>query len=173
GLPASGVHSNGYSLVRKLVESEGLDWRDAAPFDDQRSIAEAFLEPTKIYVKPLLQAIRETGQIKALAHITGGGLTENIPRVLPDELGVEIDLSAWLAPPVFDWLQSVSRLDSQEFARTFNAGIGMIAVTEADASASVLKVLKQAGQEAITIGTVEKCGEGEQQVRLSGQLRFS
>ncbi|MEM6497337.1 MAG: phosphoribosylformylglycinamidine cyclo-ligase [Pseudomonadota bacterium] len=173
GLPSSGVHSNGYSLVRKLVASEGLDWSDPAPFDDQRSIAEALLEPTSIYVKPLLQAIRGTGQIKALAHITGGGLTENIPRVLPKDLAVDIDLSAWPAPTVFEWLQSVSRLESDEFARTFNAGIGMVAITDADASASVLKVLKQAGQDAVVIGAVTPCGEGKQQVRLSGRLRFS
>ena len=141
GLPSTGVHSNGYSLVRKLVESEGLSWNDPAPFDTSKTVAEALLEPTQIYVKPLLQAIQETGEVKALAHITGGGLTENIPRVLDDNLAVEIDMSAWIAPPVFGWLQTAARLDTTEFARTFNAGIGMVAVVPAAAVDAVRQAL--------------------------------
>ena len=173
GLPSTGVHSNGYSLVRKLVENEGLAWSDQAPFDVDRTVAEALLEPTQIYVKPLLQAIRDTGQIKALAHITGGGLTENIPRVLADNLAVEIEMSAWVAPPVFSWLQTVAQLDTAEFARTFNAGIGMVVVVSSEASDAVMQALSDAGQPAVVIGAVQSRGEGEDQVKLNGSLRFS
>ena len=106
GLPSSGVHSNGYSLVRRLVAEEGLAWDAPAPFASSRSLAEALLEPTRIYVKPVLKAVRETGAVKALAHITGGGLSENVPRVLPEGIAAHIDLGSWKAPAVFGWLMS-------------------------------------------------------------------
>ena len=173
GLPSTGVHSNGYSLVRKLVENEKLSWEDEAPFNREKTVAEAFLEPTKIYVKPLLEAIRETGQIKALAHITGGGLTENIPRVLNRDVTVQIDLASWSAPRVFDWLKSISRLETSEFARTFNAGIGMVAVVPATADDDVIQTLERAGQQAIAIGSVAERTGDEEQVQLMGSLRFS
>ncbi len=173
GLPSTGVHSNGYSLVRKLVDNAGLDWNEGAPFAKDRTVADAFLEPTEIYVRPLLTAIRETGQIKALAHITGGGLTENIPRILPDDLAVEIDMSSWTAPAIFDWLQEAARLDTQEFARTFNAGIGMVALIPAEAVEIVKSVLADAGQDAIEIGHVLRRDAGSDRVKLTGKLRFT
>ena len=137
GLPSSGVHSNGYSLVRKLVADRGLAWDSAAPFDSTCSLGEALLEPTRIYVQPVLAAIRQTGAIKALAHITGGGLTENIPRVLPDGLRADIDRTSWTMPSVFKWLQAEAGLDDSEMHRTFNCGIGMIVIC-AEAHADVV-----------------------------------
>ena len=124
GLPSSGVHSNGYSLVRRLVSEAKLSWDAPAPFDASKTMAEALLVPTRIYVKPVLKAIRETGGVKALAHITGGGLSENLPRVLPDGIAAHVDLGTWQAPAVFGWLQQAGRLDDAEMLRTFNCGIG-------------------------------------------------
>src|SRR5439155_22287558 len=121
GLAASGVHSNGYSLVRRLVAEEKLAWNGAAPFDPASSLAEALLVPTRIYVKPVLQALRAaTGAVKAIAHITGGGLSENLPRVLPAGIAAHVDLAAWRAPAVFGWLARAGNLDDAEMLRTFN-----------------------------------------------------
>ncbi|MEM7774722.1 MAG: phosphoribosylformylglycinamidine cyclo-ligase [Pseudomonadota bacterium] len=155
GLPSSGVHSNGYSLVRKLVADQGLDWDQPAPWSPDTTLAAAFLEPTRIYVKPLLTAIRETGAIKALAHITGGGLIENIPRVLPDTLAARLDLSASPLPPVFQWLKDRSGLGQDEMLRTFNCGIGMVAVVAPDHSDAVRHVLNNNLWEPVsTIGEI-------------------
>ncbi|MCP1197953.1 phosphoribosylformylglycinamidine cyclo-ligase [Notoacmeibacter sp. MSK16QG-6] len=154
GLPSSGVHSNGFSLVRRIVEREGLKWESPAPFAPSASLGEALLEPTKIYVKPLLAAIKATRAIKAMAHITGGGFTENIPRVLPDDLAVKIDLPAITPPPVFSWLAKAGNIDEAEMLRTFNCGIGMVVVTAADAAETVCASLADAGQEALTIGSI-------------------
>ncbi|MCE7029070.1 phosphoribosylformylglycinamidine cyclo-ligase [Jiella avicenniae] len=161
GLASSGVHSNGYSLVRRIVETSGLSYDDPAPFEDGRSLGEALLEPTRIYVKPLLQAIRGGAGIKALAHITGGGFPENIPRVLPDHLAAEIDLSALALPPVFSWLQRTGGIATPEMLRTFNCGVGMIVVVaEADA-ASVAAMLQSAGESLVSLGRlVPRHGEG-------------
>ncbi|MEO0792002.1 MAG: phosphoribosylformylglycinamidine cyclo-ligase [Pseudomonadota bacterium] len=138
GLSSSGVHSNGFSLVRRLVADAGLNWSDAAPFAAGETLGEAFLAPTRIYVRPLLDAIRKTGAVKALAHITGGGLTDNIPRVLPEGLHADLNESTWEIPPVFRWLQTQARLDATEMHRTFNCGIGMVAIcAEADAGALI------------------------------------
>ena len=119
GLGSSGVHSNGYSLVRKVVSVAGLDYSAKAPFDPSKTLGEALLAPTRIYVKSCLAAIR-AGGVKALAHITGGGLLENIPRVLPKDLACEIDAASWQQPPVFGWLRKTAGIDAQEMARTFN-----------------------------------------------------
>lgn len=159
GLPSSGVHSNGYSLVRRLVTEERLTWDAKAPFDPSRSMADALLEPTRIYVKPLLAAIEATGgaadgSIKALAHITGGGLSENLPRVLPPTLAATVDLTTWQPHPVFAWLAQAGRLDDAELLRTFNCGIGMVAVAARKDADAVLSVLRAAGEEAIIIGEV-------------------
>ena len=132
GLPSSGVHSNGYSLVRRLVSEAMLKWDAPAPFGGSATLAQALLVPTRIYVKPILKAVRETGGVKALAHITGGGLSENLPRVLPDGIAAHVDLSAWKAPAVFGWLQQAGRLDDADMLRTFNCGMGMIAVVAKD-----------------------------------------
>jgi phosphoribosylformylglycinamidine cyclo-ligase len=164
GLPSSGVHSNGYSLVRKIVEKSGLGWNDPCPFGEG-TLASHLLEPTKIYIKPAVAAL-QTGDLKALAHITGGGLTENLPRALPAGLGADIDLDAWQRLPVFDWLIGQAGLEQAEALKTFNCGIGMIAVcAEADAGA-VEAALSGEGMNAVRIGRVTP-GSG---VRYSGAL---
>ncbi len=169
GLASSGVHSNGYSLVRRLVDNAGLAWSADAPFQPGRTLADALLEPTRIYVKPLLSAIRETGGVKALAHITGGGLLENIPRVLPDGLAARIDLSCWQMAPVFGWLQDQARLDTTEMTRTFNCGIGMVLIVEQSGAATVLETLRAAGETGVIIGELGT-SEGAPDVVLTGQL---
>ncbi len=155
GLASSGVHSNGYSLVRRLVAEEKLGWDAAAPFDARKSVAEALLTPTRIYVRPALAAIREAGSVKALAHITGGGLSENLPRVLPDGLAAHVDLAAWRAPAVFSWLARAGRLDDAEMLRTFNCGIGLILVVAKAGVDATLDALKAAGEAPIVIGELE------------------
>ncbi len=162
GLPSSGVHSNGYSLVRKLVARENLGWDDPAPFSKGKSMADVLLAPTRIYVKPLLAAIRATGgsgtkgAIKALSHITGGGLTENIPRVMTDAVAARIDLTKIKMPPVFGWLAKAGNLDDTEMLRTFNCGIGMIIVASKKHAADVVAALKDAGEKPVIIGDVIK-----------------
>ena len=179
GLASSGVHSNGYSLVRRLVAEEKLAWEQPAPFAPDRSLAAALLEPTRIYVKPVLAAIRQTGGIKALAHITGGGLSENLPRVLPDGLAAHIDLAAWAMPAVFGWLQRAGRLDDAEMLRTFNCGIGLVLVAAQADAEPVLEALKAAGEAPVVIGEIEPGrgvkssakGKGEAEaVRYTGAL---
>lgn len=152
GLASSGVHSNGYSLVRKIVENSGLAWDAPAPFADT-TLGMALLSPTRIYVQPALAAIR-TGWVRALAHITGGGLTENLPRVLPDDYSAEINLGGWDLPPVFRWLINEAGLDEAEALKTFNCGIGMIVVVNGDFYQDVEKVLIDAGQTVHHLGTI-------------------
>lgn len=152
GLGSDGVHSNGYSLVRRIVESQGLTWADDAPFADG-PLGEALLTPTRLYVAPLLQAIK-VGGVHALAHITGGGLTENIPRVLPDGLGVAIDLDSWSLPPVFAWLGQAGGIAEAEMLKTFNCGVGMVLVVAADQAESLTAVLTEAGESVTRIGEV-------------------
>ncbi|QXT38737.1 phosphoribosylformylglycinamidine cyclo-ligase [Gymnodinialimonas ceratoperidinii] len=164
GLSSDGVHSNGYSLVRRVVERSGLDWDAPAPFAST-SLGEALLAPTRLYVKPALSAIR-AGGVHALAHITGGGLTENIPRVLPEGLGVDIDLDAWPLPPVFGWLAQEGGLAEAELLKTFNAGLGMVLVVAEEAVEGLTWTLQEAGESVHRIGTVT-AGEG---VRYSGAL---
>ncbi|MEM9010792.1 MAG: phosphoribosylformylglycinamidine cyclo-ligase [Pseudomonadota bacterium] len=162
GLPSTGVHANGFSLVRAAVARAGLTWADAAPFANQ-SLGEALLVPTALYVEAAAQ-LRGTAQ--ALAHITGGGLTENVPRVLPAGLGAEIDLSAIALPPVFAWLREVTGIDTAEMLRTFNCGIGMVAVVPEGEAEDALASL---GVGARIIGRVAE-GEGSESVRYQGDL---
>ncbi|CAD0185506.1 Phosphoribosylformylglycinamidine cyclo-ligase [Ruegeria sp. THAF57] len=164
GLASNGVHSNGYSLVRKLVELSGLDWDAASPFS-AGSLGEALLTPTRLYVKQALQAIR-VGGVHALAHITGGGLTENLPRVLPDELGAQIDLNAWDLPPVFRWMADVGGIAEAEMLKTFNCGIGMIVVCDAARADELTTLLAEAGETVSRIGSVTDVPG----VSYSGQL---
>ncbi len=188
GLRSSGVHSNGYSLVRKLVEHAGLDWQSQAPFAPDQTIAEALLTPTRIYVKPLLAAIRGTGgsglngAIKALSHITGGGLSENVPRVMPKDMAARIDLASFDAPPVFGWLAKTGNISDAELLRTFNCGIGMIAVVSKAKVDEVIAKLKAAGEQPVIMGDVipptgeksEAKGKGEAwAVKYEGKLQFS
>lgn len=153
GLASSGVHSNGYSLVRKIIEQSGASLDAPAPFDHTITLGEALLEPTRIYVEPCLEAIKGGG-IHALAHITGGGLLENIPRVLPEGLGVNLDGASWKASPVFAWLQANGGVSDMEMARTFNCGIGMVAIVQADAASKVVAKLRDAGEQIFQIGEV-------------------
>ncbi|MDO6963731.1 phosphoribosylformylglycinamidine cyclo-ligase [Rhizobium alvei] len=152
GLASSGVHSNGYSLVRKIVELSGLNWNSQAPFNSDQTLGEALLTPTRIYVKPLLNAIRKTGAVKALAHITGGGFPENIPRVLPKTLAAEIDLGSVPVKPVFSWLAKAGGVAEREMLRTFNCGVGMIVVVPDDKADFVAEVLAESGETVMALG---------------------
>jgi phosphoribosylformylglycinamidine cyclo-ligase len=165
-LPSSGVHANGFSLVRRIVELTGLDWNDPAPFAPGTPLGAAFLAPTRIYVRQILETIRQSRVVKALAHITGGGLTDNIPRVLPDSLAAEIDLDALAVPAVFEWLQAEARIEQDEMLRTFNCGAGMIAVVSPE---QVQRVRTSLGKDALIVGTIAKRGRGPA-VRYEGKL---
>ena len=164
GLASSGVHSNGYSLVRRIVDRSGLGWDADSPFGPGR-LGAALLTPTRLYVKPVLAAIR-AGGVRGLAHITGGGLTENLPRVLPEGLGAEVDLNAWHLPPVFRWLAETGGLDQAELLKTFNAGQGMVAVVAPERAEALADLLREAGETVTRLGRVVP-GAG---VRYSGQL---
>jgi phosphoribosylformylglycinamidine cyclo-ligase len=170
GLPSSGVHSNGYSLVRRIVALAGLSWDAPAPFAPGQSLAEALLTPTRIYVKTLLAALKATDGIKALAHITGGGFPDNIPRVLPEGLGVSLDLSAISVPPVFAWLAATGGVVEREMLRTFNCGIGMIVAADAAKADEVEAALKAAGEPAIRLGEVVSLAAGDEPVSYRGKL---
>jgi phosphoribosylaminoimidazole synthetase len=154
GLASSGLHSNGFSLVRRIVAQSGLQWDAAAPFADDLTLAEALLEPTRIYVKSILASIAGTHGVKALAHITGGGFPDNIPRVLPKEFAAELDLAAIEAPPVFSWLAATGGVAASEMMRTFNCGIGMVAVVGRGQAAQVAAVLQEAGETVTPIGRI-------------------
>lgn len=152
GLGSNGVHSNGYSFVRKVVELSGIGWDAASPFSDG-TLGEALLAPTRLYVKQALAAVR-AGGVHALAHITGGGLTENLPRVLPDDMGATIDLSSWELPPVFRWLAETANMEEKELLKTFNSGIGMIVVVAADRADEIAALLTAEGEAVTRIGSV-------------------
>jgi phosphoribosylformylglycinamidine cyclo-ligase len=159
GLASSGLHSNGFSLVRKVVETQGLDWRAPAPFDPERELGAALLEPTRIYVKSCLAAIR-AGGVHALAHITGGGLIENIPRILPDGMAATLNASSWVEPAVFDWLARAGGIVRHEMYRTFNCGVGMAVVVAPDAADALTSILTESGEGVYRIGRVETRGDG-------------
>jgi phosphoribosylformylglycinamidine cyclo-ligase len=165
GLGSDGVHSNGYSLVRRIVERSGLAWDAAAPFGEE-SLGRELLAPTRLYVTQALAAVR-AGGVHALAHITGGGLTENLPRVLPEGLGATIDLGSWTLPPVFAWLMSEGGLDEKEMLKTFNSGIGMVVVVAADRAEALAALLAAEGERVARLGVVT-AGAG---IRYSGSLK--
>ena len=152
GLASNGVHSNGYSFVRKVVELSGLGWDAPSPFSDG-SLGAALLAPTRLYVKQALAAVR-AGGVHALAHITGGGLTENPPRVIPDGLACEIDLSAWALPPVFRWLAETAGMSQPELLKTFNCGIGMMVVVAPDRADDIAALLAGLGETVVRLGRV-------------------
>jgi phosphoribosylformylglycinamidine cyclo-ligase len=170
GLASSGAHSNGYSLIRKIVAASSLSLDDKAPFAPSLTLAEALLTPTRIYVKPLLKAFRKTNAIKALAHITGGGFLENIPRVLPKQTVAEIDLRAVPYLPVFDWLAQTGGVAEREMLRTFNCGIGMIAVVEPTKAKPILAALRKSGERVVVLGEVRKRKKLEEQTAFTGEL---
>ena len=152
GLGSNGVHSNGYSLVRKLVEMSGLGWEAACPWSD-KTLGQELLTPTRLYVKQALAAVR-AGGVHALAHITGGGLTENLPRVLPEDMGATIDLDTWTLPAVFAWMRELGGMNDAEMLKTFNCGIGMILVVSANEAEALEALLTEQGESVFRIGTV-------------------
>jgi phosphoribosylformylglycinamidine cyclo-ligase len=172
GLASSGVHSNGFSLVRRIVEASGVSFEAPAPFSPVMTLGGALLTPTRLYVRSCLRAIRETGAVKALAHITGGGFTDNIPRVLPKHLGVGIDLARLPVLPVFRWLADQGKVAELELLRTFNCGIGMIAVVEPARVEAVTRVLSDAGESVAVLGEVIPV-QGENRVVYNGHLDLS
>jgi phosphoribosylformylglycinamidine cyclo-ligase len=170
GIASSGVHSNGYSLVRKIVKDAKANLNDKAPFEtEHRSLGGALLEPTRIYVKSLLPLLKDE-KIKAMSHITGGGLSENLPRVLPEKLAAHIDLDRWVMPSVFQWLMRAGDVDSHEMLRTFNCGIGMILVVAKKDAAEVLASLEKTGELAGEIGTLGSILIAGERVSYSGDL---
>ena len=166
-LPSSGVHSNGYSLVRRVVAASGLGWEAAAPFAPERPLGEALLEPTRIYVRPVL-ALHRAGLLRAAAHITGGGLPGNLPRVLPDGTRAVLDAAAWALPPVFAWLARTGDVSPDEMLRVFNCGVGMaLVVGDPDAA---IALLARHGETAVAIGRIE-AGSSEPEIAIpSGWL---
>jgi len=170
GLASSGPHSNGYSLIRKIVEMSGEKLSAPAPFAKGHTLAEALLTPTRIYVKAILKQLKKGSSIKALAHITGGGFTENIPRVLPKGTVAAIDLTAVPYLPVFKWLQKSGGVAEAEMLRTFNCGVGMILVVKAKDAKSVAAGFKRAGEKVVTLGTIRPRKGKEAQVAYTGAL---
>jgi phosphoribosylformylglycinamidine cyclo-ligase len=171
GLSSSGVHSNGYSLVRKVIETTGLPWTAPAPFMPKQSLGEAILTPTRIYVKACLAAIRETNAVKGLAHITGGGFPDNIPRILPKGLGARIDLARVAVPAVFQWLASEGGIAESEMLRTFNCGIGMIVVASPEKADAVVKAFTRAGETVVMLGDITSA-RGDTSVAYDGKLNL-
>lgn len=169
GLLSSGLHSNGFSLVRRTVERASLAWDKPAPFAPGKTLAEALLTPTRIYVKPVLRVLARTDGVKALAHITGGGFPENIPRVLEKGLGAEIDLAVIPVPAVFSWIASTGGVSQAEMLRTFNCGIGLVVVASAEMASGVVQAFEQEGEMPVVLGRIvaRDCGE---RVMYRGQL---
>ncbi|OCL09672.1 phosphoribosylformylglycinamidine cyclo-ligase-like protein [Glonium stellatum] len=155
GLASNGPHSNGFSLIRKIVERAGLSFHDAAPWSKGESVGASLLTPTRIYVKPLLAAV-EKDLLKGMAHITGGGLLENIPRMLPDHLSADVDAQTWPVPDVFKWLKSSGKIEDLEFARAWNTGLGMVLVVEQNKVSETIRVLEDAGETIYKVGTLIK-----------------
>jgi phosphoribosylformylglycinamidine cyclo-ligase len=168
---SSGLHSNGYSLVRRIVDGAGLPYDGSAPFAKDFSLGEALLVPTRLYVRSGLAAIR-AGGIKALAHITGGGITENLPRVLPENVDAEIDLGSWAPSPLYCWLADAAGVAEGEMLKTFNCGIGMVAVVAPADADAVIRVLREAGETAFPIGRLI-AGDGEPKTSYRGALRLA
>ena len=164
GLSSNGIHSNGYSLVRKIVEKCGLQWSDEAPFEN-KNLGDALLTPTKLYVKQCLE-LKNIEGVKAFAHITGGGLTENILRVLGEGQGIKIDLSTWNLPPVFKWLSSAGSVSQDEMLKTFNCGIGMTVICSQASKNAVFSLLEKNGERPTLIGEVTDT----KKVHYSGNL---
>jgi phosphoribosylformylglycinamidine cyclo-ligase len=163
-LPSSGPHSNGYSLVRKIIEVAGVDISQVQL--EGQPVTDLLMAPTRIYVKALLKLISETGAVKAMAHITGGGLLENIPRVLPTDAVARINLDSWKRPAVFNWLQELGNVNETEMYRVLNCGVGMIICVGSEEAARALKVLEDAGEQPWIIGSIERADEGAEPVAL-------
>jgi phosphoribosylformylglycinamidine cyclo-ligase len=173
GLASSGLHSNGFSLARKVVEISGLPWDAPCPFAPGMTLGEAMLTPTCIYIRSCLAAIREAGGVRAFAHITGGGITENVPRVLPKGLGIRIDLARVSALPVFKWLAGKGGIAEPEMLRTFNCGIGMVAVVEPAKAEAIAAVFSREGETVTRLGEVVAVAEGAPRVVYDGHLALT
>ncbi|HLH95764.1 MAG TPA: phosphoribosylformylglycinamidine cyclo-ligase [Xanthobacteraceae bacterium] len=173
GIASSGVHSNGFSLVRAVVSKCGLPWDAPAPFDPARTLGQALLTPTRIYVKSCLAALRASKAVKGLAHITGGGFPDNIPRVLPEGLSATIELSRVPVPGVFRWLAARGGISQSEMLRTFNCGIGMVAVVDAGKTDQAAAALTGAGETVVELGRIKRAQSGEPRVVFSGHLNLA
>ena len=169
GLASSGLHSNGFSLVRAILDRTGLELNEPSPFGEG-SVADTLLEPTRIYVLPLLNVLKDGGSIHALAHITGGGLLENVPRVVPGELAVSVDLDALDPPPVFEWLREEGLVDSSEMLRTFNCGVGMVLIVDAEEAGEMARRLRDLGETVMELGRVIQ--RNDDAVEFTGVLRW-
>ncbi len=172
GLASTGVHSNGFSLVRRVAATAGLTWDKPAPFDRTQTLGAALLTPTRLYVRSCLAASRETGAVKALAHITGGGFVDNIPRVLPDGLAVALDLGRVPVLPVFKWLAAAGQIGEAEMLRTFNCGIGMIAVLDNNGAAAACERFSAHGETVVALGEIV-AANGDSRVGFGGHLDLS
>ncbi len=172
GLASSGVHANGFSLVRRIVSAAGLPWDAPAPFEPTRSLGEALLTPTRLYVRSCLAAIRATKAVKALAHITGGGFVDNIPRALPGGLAAALDLDRVPVPAVFKWLAAAGEVGEREMLRTFNCGVGMVAVLDPHADAAASEQFAAHGETVVRLGEVV-AGRGAERVEFRGRLDLS
>ncbi|MDB5412454.1 MAG: purM [Rubritepida sp.] len=168
GLGSSGVHSNGFSLVRRVIEAAGLALTDAAPFASGMTLGEALLVPTRIYVRSVL-ALHRAGLLKAAAHITGGGLPGNLPRVLPEGVSAEVKAGSWPLPPVFPWLAKAGGVAEAEMLRVFNCGLGMVVVVAPADEAAALAMLREAGEAAFRVGQLV-AASGEAEVAMQGSL---
>jgi phosphoribosylformylglycinamidine cyclo-ligase len=164
-LPSSGPHSNGYSLIRKIIEVAGAKIETIEL--DGKPLTDLLMAPTRIYVKPLLQLIKQTGAVKAMAHITGGGLIENIPRVLPAGTQAIIDINSWQRPAVFDWLQAQGNVEEVEMHRVLNCGVGMIICVAPEDAEAALANLRAAGEQPWIIGHIDSAAEGSDRVVLN------
>lgn len=160
GLASDGLHSNGFSLVRKIIERKHLNWDEGAPWDRDAKVGQSVLTPTRIYVKPLLKVV-EGDFVKGMSHITGGGLVENVPRMLPKHLTAEIDAAAWERPAIFRWLQDSGKVSLEEMSRTFNNGIGMVLVVSEIAHGEVMRILENEGETVYRLGKLVSRGGDE------------
>lgn len=165
GIASSGVHSNGFSLIHKLMEIKGLSYSQISPFDKNKTLGESFLVPTKIYVKSVLPLFKE-GYVKGAAHITGGGLTENIPRILPSAYEGELDALTWDLPPIFSWISKTGNISPQEMLKTFNCGLGMILIAAKEYQDIILNTLTENGEKAMLVGKVKNLSNGKKQVKV-------
>ncbi len=170
GLASDGIHSNGFSLVRKIIDLAGLKFEDEAPFAPNTALGTAILMPTRIYVKSCLAAIR-AGGVDGLAHITGGGLIDNLPRVLPEGLCAMIDAQSWPVPPVFQWLQKTGNIKAEEMLRTFNCGIGMVVIVPEQRADALTKVFSEAGETVHRIGHIAPMTKGRDFVNFTNLSR--
>ena len=164
GLASNGAHSNGYSLVRKILARDNPDLD--APFDGDKTLRQAIIAPTRLYVKPILAALKQF-TIKGMAHITGGGITENVPRVLPENTVAQIDAKAWELPKLFQWLQQAGNVEAQEMYRTFNCGIGMVVIVAKDDADAVQKFLAEQGETVYRLGEIRAREGDEHQTQVA------